>query len=83
MVTHIESAPHAPFNMNTTTEPTTSELEALLHEEPWLKTPQACKHLGISVPTLRRWVKAEKLKPKRTPSGEFRFRRSDLNAVLA
>jgi excisionase family DNA binding protein len=51
--------------------------------EPWVKTPDACKHLGISVPTLRRWVKDKRLHPKRTPTGEFRFRRSDLDAVLA
>jgi excisionase family DNA binding protein len=52
-------------------------------EEPWIKTPQACKHIGISIPTLHRWVRDGKLKPKRTPTGEFRFRRSQLDAVLS
>jgi excisionase family DNA binding protein len=51
--------------------------------EPWLKTPAACKHLSISVPTLRRWVKAKRIVPRRTPTGEFRFRREDLDALLA
>lgn len=51
--------------------------------EPWLKTPGACKHLNISEPTLRRWVKAKRITPKRTPTGEFRFRRADLDALLA
>lgn len=51
--------------------------------EPWLKTLGACKHLNISEPTLRRWVKAKKLTPKRTPTGEFRFRKSELDALLA
>jgi excisionase family DNA binding protein len=51
--------------------------------EPWIKTPQAAVHLGMSVPTLRRLVKAKKLRPKRTPSGEWRFRRSELNSILA
>lgn len=50
--------------------------------EPWVNTAAACEHLGISSPTLRRWIKAEKLKPKRTPTGEFRFRRSELDALL-
>jgi len=52
-------------------------------DEPWIKTPQACKHLGISVPTIHRWVKNGKLKAKRTPGGDFRFRRSQLDALLA
>ncbi len=52
-------------------------------EERWVKSKSACEHLGISVPTLRRWVKAKKLTPKRTPTGEFRFRKSELDALLA
>ncbi len=50
--------------------------------EPWVNTARACKHLGISIPTMRRWIKAKKLSPKRTPSGEYRFRRSELDALL-
>jgi hypothetical protein len=51
--------------------------------EPWLNSGGACRHLGISGITLRRWVKAGYLKPKRTPTGEFRFKLSDLEKVLA
>ena len=31
---------------------------------------------------MRRWIKQKKLKPKRTPTGEYRFRRSELDALL-
>ena len=50
--------------------------------EPWVNTAAACKHMSISSPTIRRWIKAGKLKPKRTPTGELRFRKSELNNVL-
>lgn len=51
-------------------------------EEPWINSYDACHHLGISIATLHRWVKSGKLKPKRTPGGVYRFRRSELNALL-
>lgn len=51
--------------------------------EPWVNTAAACKHLGISSPTFRRWIKAGKVKVKRTPTGELRFRRSELNELLS
>jgi len=50
--------------------------------EPWIGTVRACRHLGISIPTIRRWIKAGKLKPKRTPTGELRFRISELDTLL-
>ncbi len=50
--------------------------------ESWINTAAACQHLGISMPTIRRWIKAERLKPKRTPTGEYRFRRSELDSLL-
>jgi|UPI0004ADC667 excisionase family DNA binding protein len=50
--------------------------------EPWIDTNAACRHLDISAPTIRRWIKAGKLKPKRTPTGELRFRRSELDLIL-
>jgi excisionase family DNA binding protein len=50
--------------------------------EPWVNTASACRHLGISTPTIRRWIKAGRLKPKRTPTGEYRFRRSELDNLL-
>jgi excisionase family DNA binding protein len=51
--------------------------------ECWINTAAACKHLAISAPTIRRWIKAGRLKPKRTPTGELRFRRSELDSLLA
>lgn len=51
-------------------------------DEPWVNTTAACQHLGISTPTIRRWIKAGRLKPKRTPTGEYRFRRSELDLLL-
>ena len=50
--------------------------------ETWIGTVPACEHLDISVPTMRRWIKDKKTKPKRTPTGEYRFRRSELDALL-
>lgn len=50
--------------------------------EPWIDTTAACRHLAISAPTIRRWIKAGRLKPKRTPTGELRFRRSQLDSLL-
>lgn len=52
-------------------------------EERWLKSPEACQYLNISGATLHRWVKAKRIVPKRTPTGEYRFRLSQLDAVLA
>ncbi len=51
-------------------------------EEPWVSTAAACLHLGISTATIRRWIKAGRLNPKRTPSGNYRFRRSELDLLL-
>ena len=51
-------------------------------EEPWVNTAAACLHLGISAPTIRRWIKAGRLKPKRTLTGEYRFRRSELDELI-
>ena len=50
--------------------------------EPWIDTNAACRHLAISAPTIRRWIKAGRLKPKRTPTGELRFRRSELDTLI-
>lgn len=64
--------------MKTKDTATTSQTES----EPWINTAAACLHLGVSMPTLRRWIKAERLKPKRTPTGEYRFRKSELDLLL-
>ena len=50
--------------------------------EPWVNSKTACLHLGISMPTLRRWIKDGRIEPKRTPTGEYRFRRSELDLLL-
>jgi len=50
--------------------------------EQWVDTVAACAHLSISKPTIYRWVKRKLLKPKRTPGGELRYRRSDLDKML-
>lgn len=51
--------------------------------EPWINTAAACEHLDISMPTIRRWIKDKKLTPRRTPTGELRFRRSQLDALIS
>jgi excisionase family DNA binding protein len=50
--------------------------------EPWVSIEQACQHLGISIATMRRWIRDERVKPKRTPGGHYRFRLSQLDALL-
>ena len=52
-------------------------------EEPWIGTAASAKHLGASVPTFRRWLKQGLVTAKRTPTGELRFRRSELNNLLS
>ncbi len=39
--------------------------------------------LGVTVPTLRNWDRTGKLIPIRLPSGERRYRRTDIEAILA
>ena len=68
----------APKVMNAKkTKPTTTA-----EPEPWLDAEDSCAHLKISRPTLYRWINSKRLQPKRTPTGAFRFRRSDLDALL-
>ena len=50
--------------------------------EPWVSIEPACRHLGISIPTMRRWIREEIVKPKRTPGGHFRFRITDLDKLI-
>jgi excisionase family DNA binding protein len=62
----------------------TKESKAVSHSnsECWINTSTACKHLAISPATIHRWIRTGKLKPKRTPTGEHRYRRSELDALL-
>jgi excisionase family DNA binding protein len=50
--------------------------------EPWVSIEPACRHLGISIPTMRRWIRDEIVKPKRTPGGHLRFRITDLDKLI-
>lgn len=59
-----------------------SAINASEQAEPWLTTTEACRHLSISIPTLRRWLKGGRLKAKRTPTGGLRFRQSELDSLL-
>jgi len=59
-----------------------NQVDATSTTEPWISSREACKHLGISMPTLQRWIKSGHLKPKRGPQGVYRFRRSELDLVL-
>jgi len=62
-----------PKDTNETTESET---------EPWVNIQTACKHLSIAPVTMRRWVKEERITPRRTPGGDFRFRLSELDKLL-
>lgn len=57
-------------------------IEPTNQPEPWCSTSAASTHLGISIPTIRRWIKSGRLRPKRTPTGAYRFRRSELDSLL-
>ena len=43
----------------------------------------AAEMLGVTVPTLRNWDRTGKLTPIRLPSGVRRYRRADIEAILA
>ena len=49
----------------------------------YLTTGEAASVLGVSDETLRRWADDRKVRHVRLPSGQLRFIRSDLDAVLA
>jgi excisionase family DNA binding protein len=44
---------------------------------------EAAELLGVSVGTILNWSNAGKLAAKRTPGGHRRFRRGDVEAVIA
>lgn len=48
-----------------------------------LTTSAAAAVLGVSDETVRRWADERKIRHVRLPSGHLRFRRPDLDAVLA
>lgn len=47
-----------------------------------LLTSAAAEYMGISDETLRRWADDKKIRHVRLPSGQLRFRRSDLDEAL-
>ena len=48
-----------------------------------ITSAETCEILSISMPTLRRYVRAGHLAPKRLPGGRLRFNRSDVLNLLA
>ena len=48
-----------------------------------LSTGAAADLIGVSDETLRRWVEKGKVRYIRLPSGRLRFRRADLEAMVA
>jgi predicted site-specific integrase-resolvase len=57
----------------------------MLHEEsPLIPTSDFARLVGVTPETVRRWVKAGRLCPYgRTPTGQFRFRSSQVEETLA
>lgn len=55
------------------------------HTEPdqWLTIGEAAKHMHLSVSSLRRYDSLGKLPATRTPGGQRRWLRSDLDAWLS
>lgn len=48
-----------------------------------LNTRQAAEYLQASPGSIRRWAEQGKLPSKRTPGGQLRFKKSDLEKVYA
>lgn len=48
-----------------------------------MTTAQAAAWLGVSMGTVRRWADLGKLPHRRTPAGQRRFSRRDLEAFVA
>lgn len=55
---------------------------ALVTDPEFLTTGEAALVLGVSDETVRRWAETRKLRHVRLPSGQLRFTRADLDAVL-
>jgi excisionase family DNA binding protein len=47
-----------------------------------LPTSEAAELLGVTDQTLRNWAEAGRIRHIRMPSGQIRFRRQDIDAVL-
>jgi excisionase family DNA binding protein len=55
---------------------------ATVQPDDLLTTSQAAKEFGVSDETIRRWAEDKKVRHVRLPSGQLRFRRSDIAAHL-
>jgi len=55
----------------------------LLQPGDLLTTAEAAELLRVTVKTLERWEKAGKLIPNRLPGGHKRYRRTDLDDLIA
>lgn len=51
-------------------------------EEPYFRIGQAAKKLGVSIQTLKNWLKLHKIHSTRTLAGENCFSRSEINQIL-
>lgn len=49
----------------------------------WVNAADAGRYLSVSQSTLYRWEKSGDLVPARTPSGQKRYRVSDLDQILS
>jgi excisionase family DNA binding protein len=49
----------------------------------FLNTNEAAEFLGVDPQTVRRWAGERKIRHVRLPSGQLRFTRADVEAVLA
>jgi excisionase family DNA binding protein len=48
----------------------------------FLSAKEAAERLGVSIVTLRRWARQERIKAIRTPGGRFRYPLSEINRIL-
>jgi excisionase family DNA binding protein len=55
----------------------------MLADPPFLTLPEAAAKLGVGESTVRRWVKAGRLKAIHLPSGRRRVRAAEVEAILA
>lgn len=57
-------------------------MPAVSNPEDLLTTPEAAARLDVSDETLRRWAAEQRIRHLRLPSGQLRFRRDDIEAIL-
>lgn len=54
----------------------------MLADKPFLSIPEAAEALDVSANSVRRWVKAGRLRAQKLPSGRQRIYREDVAAIL-